>query len=113
MQAVNGIRDYDVTGVQTYAIPISGLIAPDETTFKYVMGRPQAPKGEMWDLAMENWKSLFTDEDAHFDKELTIKGEDIAPAVTWGTSPEDVLPITGTVPYPEDFEGGKVDAVKR
>lgn len=91
----------------------AGLIAPDETTFKYVMGRPQAPKGEMWDLAMENWKSLFTDEDAHFDKELTIKGEDIAPAVTWGTSPEDVLPITGTVPYPEDFEGGKVDAVKR
>lgn len=91
----------------------AGLIAPDETTFEYVKGRPHAPKGGMWELAMENWKTLFTDEDAHFDKVLTIKGEDIAPAVTWGTSPEDVLPITGTVPHPEDFEGGKVDAVKR
>lgn len=91
----------------------AGLIAPDETTFEYVKGRPHAPKAGMWELAMENWKNLFTDEDAHFDKVLTIKGEDIAPAVTWGTSPEDVLPITGTVPFPEDFEGGKVDAVKR
>ncbi len=91
----------------------AGLIAPDEKTFEYVKGRPHAPKGGMWELAMENWKSLFTDEDAHFDKVLTIKGEDIAPAVTWGTSPEDVLPITGVVPSPEDFEGGKVDAVKR
>ncbi len=91
----------------------AGLIAPDEKTFAYVKGRPQAPKGEMWDMAMDAWKSLFTDEDAHFDKVLTIKGEDIAPAVTWGTSPEDVLPITGIVPSPEDFEGGKVDAVKR
>jgi 3-isopropylmalate/(R)-2-methylmalate dehydratase large subunit len=91
----------------------AGLIAPDETTFEYVKGRPHAPKGGQWEMAMESWKSLFTDEGAHFDKVLTIKGEDIAPAVTWGTSPEDVLPITGTVPHPEDFEGGKVDAVKR
>ncbi|MEO1918187.1 MAG: 3-isopropylmalate dehydratase large subunit, partial [Paracoccaceae bacterium] len=91
----------------------SGLIAPDEKTFEYVNGRPHAPKAGMWELAMESWKSLFTDEGAHFDKVLTIKGEDIAPAVTWGTSPEDVLPITGIVPSPEDFEGGKVDAVKR
>ncbi|OUS07504.1 3-isopropylmalate dehydratase large subunit [Rhodobacterales bacterium 52_120_T64] len=91
----------------------AGLIAPDETTFEYVKGRPHAPKGGLWELAMEAWKNLYTDEDAHFDKVLTIKGEDIAPAVTWGTSPEDVLPITGIVPSPEDFEGGKVDAVKR
>ncbi len=91
----------------------AGLIAPDEKTFEYVKGRPHAPKGGQWEMAMEAWKSLFTDEDAHFDKVLTIKGEDIAPAVTWGTSPEDVLPITGVVPSPEDFEGGKVDAVKR
>jgi len=91
----------------------AGLIAPDEKTFEYVKGRPHAPKGGQWELAMEAWKDLFTDEGAHFDKVLTIKGEDIAPAVTWGTSPEDVLPITGTVPHPEDFEGGKVDAAKR
>ena len=91
----------------------AGLIAPDEKTFAYVKGRPQAPKGDNWELAMENWKTLFTDEGAHFDKTLTIKAEDIAPAVTWGTSPEDVLPITSTVPHPEDFEGGKVDAARR
>lgn len=91
----------------------AGLIAPDEKTFEYVKGRPHAPKGGQWEMAMESWKSLFTDEGAHFDKVLTIKGEDIAPAVTWGTSPEDVLPITGNVPHPEDFEGGKVEAVKR
>ncbi|MHA1128611.1 MAG: 3-isopropylmalate dehydratase large subunit [Alphaproteobacteria bacterium] len=91
----------------------AGLIAPDEKTFEYVKGRPHAPKAGQWEMAMESWKSLFTDEGAHFDKVLTIKGEDIAPAVTWGTSPEDVLPITGTVPSPDDFEGGKVAAVKR
>ncbi len=91
----------------------AGLIAPDEKTVAYVKGRPQAPKGDNWELAMENWKTLFTDEGAHFDKTLTIKAEDIAPAVTWGTSPEDVLPITSTVPHPEDFEGGKVDAARR
>ena len=91
----------------------AGLITPDETTFAYVKGRPHAPKGAEWDLAMENWKTLFTDEDAHFDKVLTIRAEDIAPAVTWGTSPEDVLPITANVPSPEDFTGGKVDAAKR
>lgn len=91
----------------------AGLIAPDEKTFEYVKGRPHAPKGGQWEMAMEAWKDLFSDEGAHFDKVLTIKAEDIAPAVTWGTSPEDVLPITGNVPSPEDFEGGKVDAVAR
>ncbi len=91
----------------------AGLIAPDETTFEYVKGRPHAPKGADWDKAMEYWKTLYSDDDAHFDKVLTIKAEDIAPSVTWGTSPEDVLPITATVPAPEDFEGGKVDAVRR
>ncbi len=91
----------------------AGLIAPDEKTFEYVKGRPHAPKAGHWEMAMEAWKALFSDEGAHFDKVLTIKGEDIAPAVTWGTSPEDVLPITGIVPSPEDFEGGKVDAVAR
>ncbi len=91
----------------------AGLIAPDETTFEYVKGRPHAPKGAQWEAAMDWWKTLFTDEGAHFDKVVTLRGEDIAPVVTWGTSPEDVLPITATVPNPEDFEGGKVDAARR
>ncbi|MBF9031228.1 3-isopropylmalate dehydratase large subunit [Rhodobacterales bacterium HKCCE3408] len=91
----------------------AGLIAPDEKTFAYVMGRPHAPKGAQWEAAMEWWKTLYSDEDAHWDKVVTIKGEDIAPVVTWGTSPEDVLPITGIVPDPESFQGGKVSAAKR
>ncbi len=91
----------------------AGLIAPDGTTYEYVKGRPHAPKGAEWEMALEWWKTLFTDDDAHFDKVLVLKGEDIAPVVTWGTSPEDVLPITASVPAPEDFEGGKVDAAAR
>jgi 3-isopropylmalate/(R)-2-methylmalate dehydratase large subunit len=91
----------------------AGMIAPDEKTFEYVKGRPHAPKGTDWDKAMAYWKTLFTDEGAHFDKVVTIKGEDIAPVVTWGTSPEDVLPITETVPSPEDFPEGKAAAVRR
>ncbi|MCV2863402.1 3-isopropylmalate dehydratase large subunit [Albidovulum sediminicola] len=91
----------------------AGLIAPDEKTFDYVMGRPHAPKGAQWEAALNWWKTLFTDEGAHFDKVVTIRGEDIAPVVTWGTSPEDVLPITGTVPAAESFTGGKVGAAQR
>ncbi|MFD1880828.1 3-isopropylmalate dehydratase large subunit [Paracoccus pacificus] len=91
----------------------AGLIAPDEKTFEYVKGRPHAPKGAAWEAALAWWKTLYTDDDAHWDKVVTIRGEDIAPVVTWGTSPEDVLPITDRVPAPEDFEGGKVEAARR
>ena len=91
----------------------AGLIAPDEKTFEYVQGRPHAPKGAQWEAALAWWKTLFSDDDAHWDKVVTIRGEDIAPVVTWGTSPEDVLPITAEVPAPESFDGGKVDAAKR
>jgi len=91
----------------------AGLIAPDEKAFEYCKGRPHAPKGAAWEQAVEYWKSLFTDDGAHFDKVIEIDGEDIAPVVTWGTSPEDVLPITDSVPAPESFQGGKVEAVKR
>ena len=91
----------------------AGLIAPDEKTFEYCKGRPHAPKGAAWEQAVEYWKSLFTDDGAHFDKVIEIDGEDIAPVVTWGTSPEDVLPITDSVPAPESFQGGMVEAVKR
>ena len=91
----------------------AGLIAPDEKTFEYVKGRPHAPKGAQYEAALAWWKTLYSDDDAHWDKVVTIKGEDIAPVVTWGTSPEDVLPITGVVPSPEEFDGGKVEAAKR
>ncbi len=91
----------------------AGLIAPDETTFDYVKGRPHAPKGAQWDAALAWWKTLNSDDDAHWDKVVTLKGEEIEPVVTWGTSPEDVLPITGVVPSPDDFKGGKVEAAKR
>jgi 3-isopropylmalate/(R)-2-methylmalate dehydratase large subunit len=91
----------------------AGIVAPDETTFDYCMGRPHAPKGAAWEQAVAYWKTLFTDDGAHFDKVITLKGEEIEPVVTWGTSPEDVLPITGVVPAPEDFEGGKVEAARR
>ena len=91
----------------------AGLIAPDETTFAYAKGRPHAPKGAQWEAALTWWKTLSSDDDAHWDKVVTLKGEAIEPVVTWGTSPEDVLPITGVVPSPDDFEGGKVEAAKR
>ncbi|ANT60300.1 MULTISPECIES: 3-isopropylmalate dehydratase large subunit [unclassified Salipiger] len=91
----------------------AGLIAPDETTFEYVKGRPHAPKGAQFEAALDWWKTLYSDDDAHWDKVVTIKGEDIAPVVTWGTSPEDVLPITDVVPAPDSFAGGKVEAAKR
>ena len=91
----------------------AGLIAPDKKTLDYVKGRPHSPKGEKWDKAVEFWKTLFSDPDAYFDKELFLKAEDIAPVVTWGTSPEDVLPITDFVPSPDNFNGSKVEAAKR
>ncbi|MEM1373975.1 MAG: 3-isopropylmalate dehydratase large subunit [Pseudomonadota bacterium] len=91
----------------------AGLIAPDETTFDYVRGRTHAPKGAMWEAALAWWRTLRTDADAHFDKVVEIDAADIAPVVTWGTSPEDVLPITGQVPAPDDFEGGKIAAAAR
>jgi 3-isopropylmalate/(R)-2-methylmalate dehydratase large subunit len=91
----------------------AGLIAPDEKTFDYVKGRPHAPKGAAWEAAVDYWKSLRSDAGAHYDKVIEIDAAEITPVVTWGTSPEDVLPITGTVPAPEDFEGGKADAARR
>jgi len=80
----------------------AGLIAPDETTFEYVKGRPMAPKGGQWEQALAYWQSLPSDDGATYDKEVTINASDIVPQVTWGTSPEDVAPITGKVPDPAD-----------
>ena len=81
----------------------AGLIAPDETTFAYLKGRPYAPNGADWDAAVVWWTSLATDPGAHYDKIVEIDAAQIAPSVTWGTSPEDVLPITGVVPEPSSF----------
>jgi len=113
------IRDLSVEGRMTVCNMAieggarAGLIAPDEKTYEYVKGRPHAPKGAQWEAALAWWKTLYSDDDAHWDKVVTIKGEDIAPVVTWGTSPEDVLPITAEVPSADSFEGGKVDAAQR
>ncbi|MDQ0250047.1 3-isopropylmalate/(R)-2-methylmalate dehydratase large subunit [Sphingomonas kyeonggiensis] len=82
----------------------SGLIAPDQTTFDYIKGRPMAPKGEAWERAVAYWKTLPTDAGAAYDKSVILQASDIAPSLTWGTSPEDVVPITGSVPDPESFE---------
>jgi 3-isopropylmalate/(R)-2-methylmalate dehydratase large subunit len=78
----------------------AGMIAPDATTFAYVEGRPYAPKGTQWDKALEYWKTLPSDPNAVFDREVEVDGAVIAPTVTWGTSPQDALPITGSVPDP-------------
>ena len=81
----------------------AGLIAPDDVTFAYIKGRPMAPKGAEWDAAVAYWRSLATDAGAQYDKTIIINAADIVPNVTWGTSPEDVVPITGVVPDPMSF----------
>jgi 3-isopropylmalate/(R)-2-methylmalate dehydratase large subunit len=81
----------------------AGLVAPDEKTFAYVRGRPMAPTGEAWEQALAWWKTLPTDAGARYDKVVLIDAADIAPCLTWGTSPEDVVPITGVVPDPSSF----------
>lgn len=92
----------------------AGLIAPDDTTFAYLKGRPMAPQGEDWEAAVAYWKTLPTDSDARFDKSVVIDAANIAPSVTWGTSPEDVVPVTGTIPAPEDFtDPSKQDAARK
>lgn len=92
----------------------AGLIAPDDTTFDYVKGRPRAPKAGQWEIALNYWRSLKSDDDAVFDKEIKIDASAIVPQVTWGTSPEDVLPITGNVPDPEqESDPAKQQAIRR
>ena len=78
----------------------AGMIAPDETTFAYLQDRPMTPKGEHWDKAVAFWRSLPSDEGARYDSEIAMAAEDIAPTVTWGTSPEDAIAINGVVPDP-------------
>lgn len=82
----------------------AGLIAPDETTFEYLKGRPMAPKGDDWEKAVAYWKTLQPDADAKYDEEVVLDAAEIVPQVTWGTSPQDVAPVNGYVPDPEDIE---------
>ncbi|MGB0681580.1 MAG: 3-isopropylmalate dehydratase large subunit [Magnetovibrionaceae bacterium] len=92
----------------------AGLIAPDETTFEYLKGRAMAPKGAAWEAAVAYWKTLTSDEGASYDTEVVLDAAEIIPQVTWGTSPEDVLPISGSVPNPADIaDEGKRKAVER
>lgn len=81
----------------------AGLIAPDETTFAYIKGRPKAPKGQAWDMALDYWKTLHTDEGAHFDKVVVLDAAKLPPIVTWGSSPEDVASVQGVVPDPDEI----------
>jgi 3-isopropylmalate/(R)-2-methylmalate dehydratase large subunit len=82
----------------------AGMIAPDQTTFDYIEGKPEAPKGADWDAAVEHWKSLRTDDDATFDKEIVLDAGTMTPFVTWGTNPGQGVPLGANVPSPNDFE---------
>jgi len=92
----------------------AGLIAPDQTTFDYIEGRPEAPKGEDWDAAVAHWRRLVSDDDAVFDKEIVLDASEMTPFVTWGTNPGQGVPLGGSVPVPEDFEnpGDRIAAEK-
>ncbi len=79
----------------------AGLVAPDEKAFEYLKGRPKSPKGEAWDAAMRYWETLRSDDGAHFDHEIRLDAAKLPPIVTWGTSPEDVVSVTGVVPDPD------------
>src|SRR6266566_305347 len=109
------IRDLSMEGRMTVcnmtveAGARAGLVAPDETTFAYVKGRPYAPKGAQWEEALAYWRTLPSDAGAHFDKKAALDASEIAPHVTWGTNPEQTAPITGRVPDPADIG----DALKR
>jgi 3-isopropylmalate/(R)-2-methylmalate dehydratase large subunit len=82
----------------------AGLVAPDAKAFDFLRGRPKSPKGEAWDAAMRYWEKLRSDPDAHFDHEIRLDAAKLPPIVTWGTSPEDVISVTGVVPDPDQIE---------
>jgi 3-isopropylmalate/(R)-2-methylmalate dehydratase large subunit len=118
--AGSAIRDLSMEGRMTVcnmsieAGARAGLIAPDQKTYDYLRGRPLAPQSAEFDAAVKYWESLKSDEGAKYDRELHLKAEEIEPQVTWGTSPEDALPITAKVPSPDDFaDEGKKSAVAR
>ena len=116
--AGNAIRNLSMEGRMTLCnLSIEGgarfgMVAPDEVTLSYIKGRPYAPKGANWDKAKAAWRALKSDEGSHFDTDVAIDSADIAPTVTWGTSPEQALPINATLPNPAALRGGQADAVR-
>ncbi len=89
-----------------------GMVAPDETTAAYVKGRSHAPQGSAWEAAIDDWSKLKSDDGAHFDRDVHLEGSEIAPTVTWGTSPEHAIPVTANIPDPETLANGKAQAVR-
>ena len=85
----------------------TGMVAPDEKTYAYLKGRPKAPKGGAWDEAVRYWETLRSDDGAHFDREIRLDAARLPPLVTWGTSPEQVVAITGRVPMPDEIADEK------
>src|SRR6188508_1375003 len=82
----------------------AGMVAPDEKTYEYLKGRPRAPKGAAWDMALDYWQTLKSDEGAHFDKVVVLDAAKLPPIVSWGSSPEDVVSVNGVVPNPDDIK---------
>ena len=91
----------------------AGLVAPDDKTFTYMQGRPATPKGGAWQIALAHWRTLHTDDDARFDTEVAVDVSAIAPTVTWGTSPQDVVEVTGHAPHPADFDEARAVQIQR
>ena len=92
----------------------AGMVAPDDETFAYLEGKPRAPKGEAWARALAYWRTLFSDEGAHFDKEVRLEAANLSPIVSWGTSPQDVITVAGLVPRADDAaDEHRRDAIKR
>jgi len=92
----------------------AGMIAPDDTTFAYVEGRPFAPRGAAWEIALEEWRRLVTDPDASYDTEIVFQADRFEPYVSWGTNPGQTIPITGTIPHPDQAENPtERDSVER
>jgi 3-isopropylmalate/(R)-2-methylmalate dehydratase large subunit len=90
----------------------AGMIAPDEKTYAYIQDRPRAPKGAAWDMARAYWETLHSDDGAHFDSEIRLDAANLPPIVTWGSSPEDVISVTGAVPNPDDIDDENTRASK-
>jgi 3-isopropylmalate/(R)-2-methylmalate dehydratase large subunit len=117
--AGSAIRDLSIEGRLTVcnmsieAGGRAGMVAPDDTTFAYIKGRPFAPKDSEWDKAVALWRTVPSDEGATFDRDVSLKASEIVPMLTWGTSPEDALPITGRVPSPSTADAAKQDGIKR
>ena len=116
--AGSAIRDLSMEGRMTVCnLSIEGgarfgIVAPDETTYCYLKGRPFAPQGAAWEDALESWARLTTDEGAAFAREVRFDGADIAPTVTWGTSPEQALPVTASIPDPASLKNGRGEAAR-